>query len=532
MLFQILLVDDEPLVHHHVMTITDWPSHGFEISGEAYSAPMALEALEASRPHIAIIDVNMPGMNGVELQRTIRERYPAVKTIMLSSYDDYDYVRESLRNGAVDYVLKHRLNEQSLLAILKKAAQEVQQEAGATGSRLKDGSQNADSRAEDLREHTLRLLAGQPGAAGILEQSLRRSGLPDGVVCYMAAAVQMVPFLLLTQSRSDVQMNALVGQAVQIMQQSLGDLPQRLAVYVENGRLAVLFAFTERSEQAAVSEAGRLMSNISHSLALFLNLKCTSALGHVCGSLSLLEASYRTAERLLDNAAAQEEMAGGMDSPRLLMTIGNQKQLLLAIERLDLEGVERSIAGAFAPVQKHPLHSPSVQMIVSELLAIGERTLTRGNAEAGGLPSREELGSIGSVAGLEQWLKTYYGSLLGSLRRHQAQGSYSRHVSHAVELILERYPSYITLELAADLIGLNPSYLSRIFKEETRTTFSEYLNRVRIDASCRLLEAGNSTVKQISSQVGFTTYNYFFKVFKELTGTTPHAFMSRSPGAE
>ena len=532
MLYQILLVDDEPLVHHHLKTITDWPSQGFELSGEAYSGPMALEVLETARPHIAILDVDMPGMNGVELQRTIRERYPAVKTIMLSSYDDYDYVRECLRNGAVDYVLKHRLNEQSLLAILKRAAQEVQEEARTTGSGMAGRHTEADHGAEDLREQTLRLLAGAPEAAGILFRSMRRSGLPDGVICYMAAAVQIVPFLLLTQTRSDMQMNTLVSQVVQITQQSLGELPQRMAVYVENGRLAVLLAFTERSEQTAASEAGRLMSNISHALALFLNLKCTSALGHVCGSLSVVEASYRAAERLLDNAAALEEPAGGPDSPRLLMTIANQKQLLLAIERLDKDGVERSIAEAFAPVQQYPLHSPSVQMIVSELLAIGEKTITRGNGEAGGLPSREELGSIGSVAGLEQWLKAYYASLLGSLRRHQAHGTYSRHVSHAVELILERYPSYITLELAADRIGLNPSYLSRIFKEETRTTFSEYVNRVRIDASCRLLEAGNSTVKQISSQVGFTTYNYFFKVFKELTGTTPHAFMSRPPGAE
>ncbi|MEI2396679.1 response regulator, partial [Paenibacillus phytohabitans] len=120
--------DDEPLVHHHLSTMTDWRSHGFEICGEAYSGPMALQALEELQAHIAIIDVNMPGMNGVELQRTIRERYPAVKTIMLSSYDDYDYVRECLRNGAADYLLKHRLNDQSLIAILKKAARELEEE--------------------------------------------------------------------------------------------------------------------------------------------------------------------------------------------------------------------------------------------------------------------------------------------------------------------------------------------------------------------------------------------------------------------
>ncbi|WP_246553478.1 response regulator transcription factor [Paenibacillus tritici] len=531
MLIQVLLVDDEPLVHHHLLTMTDWRSHGFKICGEAYSGLTALQACEKTLVHIAIIDVNMPGMNGVELQRTIRERYPAVKTIMLSSYDDYDYVRECLRNGAADYLLKHRLNDQSLISVLKKVAQELQEEAVTPVPGLEEGSTAADSSPGDLREQALRLLAGQPEAEAMFDKSMKRSGLQPGVVCYMAAAVQIVPFLLLTQSRSDVQINGLVRQAVELMQQSLGELPERMAVYVENGRLAALFAFRERSEQAAAGEANRLMSNASHSLELFLNLKCTYSIGHMCSSLSKLEASYRSAERVLDHAAARQEPAEA-DSPRLLMTIGNQKQLLLAIERLDREGIEQSITDAFTPVRQLPLHSPSVQMMVSELLAIGEKTLTQDEDAAGGLPSREELGNINSVAGLEQWMKAYYGGLLGRLRRRQSQGTYSRHVSQAIQLILERYQSYITLELTADLIGLNPSYLSRIFKEETRTTFSEYLNRVRIDASCRLLESGKYTVKQISSQVGFTTYNYFFKVFKELTGTTPHAFVSRQPAAE
>ncbi|MGV2805130.1 helix-turn-helix domain-containing protein, partial [Clostridium perfringens] len=76
-------------------------------------------------------------------------------------------------------------------------------------------------------------------------------------------------------------------------------------------------------------------------------------------------------------------------------------------------------------------------------------------------------------------------------------------------------------------IGLNSAYLSRIFKEETQRTFSEYLNRVRIDAGRKLLESGKYSIKEISNQVGFTTHNYFFKVFKEITGVTPQEYLNR-----
>ncbi|GIP53201.1 response regulator transcription factor [Paenibacillus vini] len=527
-MLQVMLVDDEPLVHHHLGAMSDWKSHGFELSGEAYSGSMALQAMEQSQPDIAIIDVNMPGMNGVELQRTIREHYPAVKTIMLSSYDDYDYVRECLRNGAVDYLLKHRLDEQSLITILKKAEQELQEEAKQLGSRVAGGEADEGKGMESVRESVAQMLIGVPGAAQTLEEDIRQSRLFANSVRFAAAAVQIVPFRLLTESRSDMQINRLVRQAVELVQQSLGDPAERMAVYVENGRLGVVFAFKERSEQAAASEAARLMSNVSHSLELFLNLKCIYAVGHICGSMSKLEASYRGAERSIDaSSSSLKEEDRGSSSPRLSLTIEEQKQLLLSIERLDKEEVHRLISAVFTSIRKLPLHSQSVQMVVSELLSIGEKTVPMDDAAAVGLPSREELENIGSMAEIEQWLLTYFESLLDRLRERQASGPYSRHVSQAIMLILERYQSYITLELAAGAIGLNTSYLSRIFKEETRMTFSEYVNRVRIDASCKLLESGRFTVKQISSQVGFTTYNYFFKVFKESTGMTPHAYMSR-----
>lgn len=60
-MYRVLLVDDEPLVHQHVWSLGDWQSNGFELSGEAYNGEMALQLIERTRPHIAIIDVNMQG---------------------------------------------------------------------------------------------------------------------------------------------------------------------------------------------------------------------------------------------------------------------------------------------------------------------------------------------------------------------------------------------------------------------------------------------------------------------------------------
>lgn len=535
-MFQVLLVDDEPLVRNNLSTLINFRKHGFEICGEAHNGVMALALIEQSPPHIAIIDVNMPEMNGVELNRTIKERYPAIKTIMLSSFDDYDYVRDCLKNGSIDYLLKHRLDGATLIDMLNKAVLALRQE-----DRLLEDRNDQKAMAERMNPVLIRgyiadLVRRKPQSAQELEVFARKNGLYPQTVSYAAASLQIVPFLLLTQSCSDVQTNRLVQQAVEIMQQSLGDIQERTAAYLENGRMVVVFSFKERSEHAAASEADRMMSKLRHALELFLNLKCVYAVGHLCSSLSLLRTSYGSAERLLD-FSPNEELTGqvngggnGIYGQRVSLTIEEQKQLLLSIEMLDKDGMQRLILSVFDSIKGQPIHSHSVQMIISELLHIADKVLKKWLPQHGSamdkLPARSELGRLDSVGEMEQWLQAFYASLLSLLKETHSVGPYSRHVSQAIGFILERYSGSVTLELAADAISLNPSYLSRIFKEETKSTFSEYLNRIRIDAARKLLENGQYSLKQISSQAGFSSYNYFFRVFKEMTGVTPQTYLN------
>lgn len=166
-MFQVLLVDDEPLVHQHVGSLPGWIGNGFELCGEVYDAETALRMIERTRPHVAIIDVNMPGMNGVELQRAIGERFPSVKTIMLSSYDDYDYVRECLKNGAADYLLKHRLDGGTLMAALRKAVEDLELRERPAESRGGDLEMAASAGTRLIREHIADCVRGnraQPGS--------------------------------------------------------------------------------------------------------------------------------------------------------------------------------------------------------------------------------------------------------------------------------------------------------------------------------------------------------------------------------
>ncbi|MFS0856238.1 MULTISPECIES: response regulator [Paenibacillus] len=548
-MFQVLLVDDEPLVRHNLWTLLDWADYGFELCGQAHNGLIALTMIEQSPPHIVIIDVDMPEMNGVELNRTIKERFPWVKTIMLSSYDDYDYVRDCLNNGSIDYLLKHRLDESTLLNILNKAVSELQQEDRLREKEVAESAITEKVSPEVMRDYLLYLLKRQTKTTYGFEDVSQKDNLYPHASRYATAAIQIVPFLLLTESYSDVQTNALVQQVVDMMQQSLGDIHERTAVYVEEGRFVIVFSFRERSEHIMQREVDGQLRKIQHALELFLNLQSITAVGPICTSLSQLASSYCSAEYELDGSSSVKTFRShtlqietpcsdkhsheNNQSQRVSLTIEEQKQLLLSIERFDKQGVHQLISSILASIDHLPIHSHTVQMVVSELMQTGDKAwrscLPSTDPAVANLPSRSELGRMKTIRELEQGLQSFFSSLFHLLNQHRVIGSYSRHVTQTIQFILERYSGYVTLELAASVIGLNASYLSRIFKEETQRTFSEYLNQVRIDAGCKLLDSGRYSIKEISMQVGFTTHNYFFKVFKEITGLTPQAYLS-NPG--
>lgn len=100
-----LLVDDHPLIRKGLRTLLESDPE-FKVVGEAGDGIEALQLLERLKPHIAIVDMMMPGLNGLEVIRQIKKRFPMTYTIVLSMQSADAYVHEALKNGADGYVLK------------------------------------------------------------------------------------------------------------------------------------------------------------------------------------------------------------------------------------------------------------------------------------------------------------------------------------------------------------------------------------------------------------------------------------------
>ncbi|MDO5010188.1 MAG: AraC family transcriptional regulator, partial [Intestinibacter bartlettii] len=93
-----------------------------------------------------------------------------------------------------------------------------------------------------------------------------------------------------------------------------------------------------------------------------------------------------------------------------------------------------------------------------------------------------------------------------------------------ISYINEHYNENINLETVANIVHLNPSYFSSIFKKEVGVSFSNYLNKIRIEQSKLLLKNTDSSIVEIALEVGFEDQSYFSKVFKNLTKMTPKQY--------
>ena len=113
---RLVIVDDHSLVRDGLRArLSVVP--GLQVIGEAASGAEALQLADADAPDLMLVDVGMRGMNGIELATALRERHPQIRVLMLSMYDNREYVLSAIRAGARGYVLKESPTEEIIAAI-------------------------------------------------------------------------------------------------------------------------------------------------------------------------------------------------------------------------------------------------------------------------------------------------------------------------------------------------------------------------------------------------------------------------------
>ena len=126
-LYRIILVDDEEEVRKSIIRKIDWEAVGFSVAGDAENGEDALEKIEVLEPDVVLTDIRMPYMDGLTLAERLRQKYPSIKIVIFSGYDDFEYAKRAIKLNVAEYILKP-VNVEELTAILKRIRANLDEE--------------------------------------------------------------------------------------------------------------------------------------------------------------------------------------------------------------------------------------------------------------------------------------------------------------------------------------------------------------------------------------------------------------------
>ncbi|GGG07978.1 response regulator [Paenibacillus abyssi] len=118
-MYKVIVVDDEPLFRDYLRNKMAWSNYGFEVCCEARNGQEALEEAERHKPHLALIDINMPFMDGMELAERLKARFESMVIVFVTGHNEFEYVQKAVRIGVHDYLLKP-FNRTELASMLER----------------------------------------------------------------------------------------------------------------------------------------------------------------------------------------------------------------------------------------------------------------------------------------------------------------------------------------------------------------------------------------------------------------------------
>lgn len=484
MVYNALLVDDEYMILSGLQKIIDWSEYHIEIVGTAANGQAALEFLENQSVDIVITDVTMPIMSGIEFVKEAKRRKHDFHFIVLSGYEEFDYVRESLVLGAENYLLKPINKEElshNLKCITEKLAAEV-------------------VKAEKEQLFFMSVL--EKWLTGELEQVELARWLEEWGYQKQGNYYQV---LIVTGE----------SQVKESLKTIFKEYQQPLLL-VKDEELILIFNGSLQQSQLMLRKIREELNGSSLDLAL----------GEIVQGSSQVPSSYEHAQdflALINFYQKDEELASQIKADNSqLVSQGfaysfTEFQEVLALGQLT--DIKKEINHLFKEMSQAGLAPQNVTPIIFFILTDVFRRFKQ----------EEALDHQGLLAEIDQevdfhGLKKLVHQKLSSLENDQQRVALSSNVQKVLEIIHQEVQKDLSLKEVSERLHLNAMYLGQLFKKEMGVSFSKYLNEYRITKAKELLTHSELNINEISAQVGYTSSGYFYKTFKKMTGQSPKEY--------
>ena len=541
-LYRIILVDDEEEVRKSIIRKIDWTAVGFAVVGDAENGEDALEKIENLEPDVVLTDIRMPYMDGLTLAERIRQKYPSMKIVIFSGYDDFEYAKQAIKLNVTEYILKP-VNVEELTAILKRIKtnldEEIEQKRNVNLLR-----ENYKRSLPILREQFLKDLISRPMDGETVQTLLREYDIPlAGAKKWIAIAVELELEQELTQEEAPLPLheekNLIPISVMQILSENLKP-SYRFSLLSFSGsadaKIAGIAAIDENNSQ---TELINILGDICKEIRKTLKVPVTIGIGHSAQKLENISRSFQSA---LDALGYRSVVGTGSTiyindvepgiGGKLQFGSEEESALIQAIKFGPEEKIRETVRGIVDRMNEARVHARQQQAYILSVANCMIQLIQQYDLNMEEIFAEDPLGPdpftvIQSMLNRENFSRWLFQTAL------KINNALSRERDYAARQVIEKAKQYImdnyqdpglSVEQICRYLHMSPAYFSTMFKKATGQTYIAYLTEVRLNKAVELLNMTDERTYVIASQVGYQEQNYFSYVFKKRFGVSPTKF--------
>ncbi len=524
-MYRVLIVDDEGIMVESLRTIISRNFEDCEIE-TAKTGRTAIEQAEYFRPDIVLMDVQMPGINGIEAMREIRKFNNTALFYVISAYDKFDYAKEAIGLGVERYLMKP-VTKKTVIEIITEAVEKVDRNRRVRSEQLK--TQEKLETIIPVVENGFvsnMLLSEDWQEAGYYKQLLDITE-DNGYVILFRFGTEMRDGYLISPVGASVQAQSFYPEFRAVVKSFV----RCIVGPVVSDRIVVVVPRREDELEyedriQVIEHARKIVDRLEERLHFIFR----AGIGRV-RKLNELKASYQEAVQALQESDDKVVHTNDIISRGVYegdFPIELEKSIFTMLGRGDLDGMKKEADRFFDwMVRRYPSSRDNIRLKVLEYVLNAEKDAFHEGAVNYGFEYREnyltEVNAIDDYGRLRDWFMDKMSQACISIHDRKEYQSETV-VSKARGYILENFMNDISLDDVSREVNVSPYYFSKLFKEESGENFIEYLTRLRIEKAKELLRDSSESIKEISLQVGYIDPNYFSRIFKKQTEMTPSEY--------
>ncbi|SHH92982.1 response regulator transcription factor [Clostridium grantii] len=529
-MYKVLIVDDELPARELLKMKIDWKSIGFQITGMAKNGKEALEFYNSYKPDLVITDIEMPVMDGLSLIQSIKEINESQPIIILSCHESFSYARKAIKLGVNDYLIKDSIETEELRTIITHMFKKQETNKKKLSSQSETISQKKKS---VVTRHLIKYVMNDSKQQEYISQyELHLYGNQFKLL--------FIDIEILDQDLSKPQSQFFNNDAIESLQYlirlSLNDYALGEICHDEGNCFIVVYGVTKsHSQMDSQGEALEICASIRNNINSKFNTQTTIGVSSPFSKLINLNTAYNESKQCVNR-----KIISGYDKTYLFSNVSSiDKDQYIKILNVKLNRINdylnnynfkpifKEIDDIFLQNLKGFMQYNYLKHTNWTLLSMLIEFCSKNNLSfielSGSHSPWETIMDMKTVDGMCTWFNRNI-EIISDLLCSKVDNNYSYHVQKSINYIHKHYSQNISLNDLSEMDNLNSSYLSRIFKKETGTSITDYINKVRTEEAKSLIQNSNKKMYEIAELTGFSSTQRFFLIFKKVVGSSPGDF--------